>query len=215
MNPAAKPDTECACCPGNRDTDCCDCCYVRQNQICYSICLPISCVVWFALFMILGSANQFLLAGLIMMIAWPVTIALTIAACCCLCFCRMKREEQAPKPTVRNVQYVQQQAVAQPTAQYVQPMPQQYAPQRYQPVSHAVAVQPRSTSSSPSSTMHSRRRRRSRPAAAAVRGRRGDGGGGRPGGRQRHRDGAGVASSWDAAGLGSAARGAPGHKARP
>ena len=143
MNPAAKPDTECACCPGNRDTDCCDCCYVRQNQICYSICLPISCVVWFALFMILGSANQFLLAGLIMMIAWPVTIALTIAACCCLCFCRMKREEQAPKPTVRNVQYVQQQRpVAQPTAQYVQPMPQQYAPQRYQPVSHAVVVQP-------------------------------------------------------------------------
>ena len=42
MNPAAKPDTECACCPGNRDTDCCECCYVRQNQVCYSICLPVS-----------------------------------------------------------------------------------------------------------------------------------------------------------------------------
>ena len=50
MNPTAKPDTECACCPGNRDTDCCDCCYVRQNQICYSIALPISCVVWILIF---------------------------------------------------------------------------------------------------------------------------------------------------------------------
>ena len=110
MNPAAKPDTECACCPGNRDTDCCECCYVRQNQVCYSICLPVTCVVWFVLALVLSSAGEYLLSGLLIMIAWPVTIALTIAACCCLCFCRVKRDEQAPKPTVRNVQYVQQQA---------------------------------------------------------------------------------------------------------
>ena len=142
MNPAAKPDTECACCPGNRDTDCCECCYVRQNQVCYSICLPVTCVVWFVLALVLSSAGEYLLSGLLIMIAWPITIALTIAACCCLCFCRVKRDEQPPKPTVRNVQYVQQQAVAQPTVQYVQPMPQQYAPQRYQPVSHAVVLQP-------------------------------------------------------------------------
>jgi hypothetical protein len=218
MNPAAKPDTECACCPGNRDTDCCDCCYVRQNQICYSICLPISCVVWFALFMILGSANQFLLAGLIMMIAWPVTIALTIAACCCLCFCRMKREEQAPKPTVRNVQYVQQQRpVAQPTAQYVQPMPQQYAPQRYQPVSHAVVVQPQQYQQQPQQQYYAQPPPPPQPAPppppqyvaaeATV--------------LEAAPEGANViamepefASSWDAAGLVAALRAAPpGHKA--
>ena len=215
MNPTAKPDTECACCPGNRDTDCCDCCYVRQNQICYSICLPISCVVWFALFMILGSANQFLLAGLIMMIAWPVTIALTIAACCCLCFCRMKRDEQAPKPTIRNAQYVQQQAVAQPTVQYVQPMPQQYAPQRYQPVSHAVVVQPQQYQPQPPPPPIVRMPQPAPPppppqyvaAEATV--------------VEAAPEGASViamepefASSWDAAGLVAALRAAPpGHKA--
>ena len=80
---------------------------------------------------------------LIFYIAGPVTIVTSIAACCCLCFCRKRQDEQAPKPTVRNVQYVQQQRpVAQPTVHYVQPTPQQYAPQRYQPVSHAVVVQP-------------------------------------------------------------------------
>ena len=40
MNPSAKPDMECGCCPGGCD-ECCDCCFVRQNHIFFSICLPI------------------------------------------------------------------------------------------------------------------------------------------------------------------------------
>ena len=214
MNPAAKPDTECACCPGNRDTDCCECCYVRQNQVCYSICLPVTCVVWFVLALVLSSAGEYLLSGLIIMIAWPVTIALTIAACCCLCFCRVKRDEQPPKPTVRNVQYVQQQAVAQPTVQYVQPMPQQYAPQRYQPVSHAVVVQPQQYQPQPPPPPIVRMPQPAPPpppqyvaAEATV--------------LEAAPEGANViamepefASSWDAAGLVAALRAAPpGHKA--
>ena len=143
MNPSAKPDSECGCCPGNSQTDCCDCCYVRQNHVCFSICLPILCVVWIILFVVFAIVYFPVGMILIFYIAGPVTIVGSITACCCLCFCRMKRDEQTPKPTVRNVQYVQQQRpVAQPTVQYVQPMPQQYAPQRYQPVSHAVVVQP-------------------------------------------------------------------------
>jgi hypothetical protein len=217
MNPTAKPDTECACCPGNRDTDCCDCCYVRQNQICYSIALPISCVVWILIF---AFCNSGLIQVLIFIIAWPVTIALTIAACCCLCFCRVKRDEQPPKPTVRNVQYVQQQAVAQPTVQYVQPMPQQYAPQRYQPVSHAV-VQPQQYQQQPQQQYYAQPPPPPQPApppppqyvaaeATVV---------------EAAPEGASViamepageaqfASSWDAAGLVAALRAAPpGHKA--
>ena len=214
MNPTAKPDTECACCPGNRDTDCCDCCYVRQNQIFYSIALPVSCVVWFVLIFLIRDA---LVVGLIVLIAWPVTIALTIAACCCLCFCRVKRDEQAPKPTVRNVQYVQQQAVAQPTVQYVQPMPQQYAPQRYQPVSHAVVVQPQQYQQQPQQQYYAQPPPPPQPAPppppqyvaaeATV--------------LEAAPEGASViamepefASSWDAAGLVAALRAAPpGHKA--
>ena len=214
MNPAAKPDTECACCPGNRDTDCCECCYVRQNQICYSIALPVSCVVWFVLIFLIRDA---LVVGLIVLIAWPVTIALTIAACCCLCFCRVKRDEEAPKPTVRNVQYVQQQAVAQPTVQYVQPVPQQYAPQRYQPVSHAVVVQPQQYQQQPQQQYYAQPPPPPQPApppppqyvaaeATVV---------------EAAPEGASViamepefASSWDAAGLVAALRAAPpGHKA--
>ena len=221
MNPAAKPDTECACCPGNRDTDCCECCYVRQNQVCYSICLPVTCVVWFVLALVLSSAGEYLLSGLLIMIAWPITIALTIAACCCLCFCRVKRDEEAPKPTVRNVQYVQQQAVAQPTVQYVQPVPQQYAPQRYQPVSHAVVVQPQQYQQQPQQQYYAQPPPPPQPApppppqyvaaeATVV---------------EAAPEGASViamepageaqfASSWDAAGLVAALRAAPaGHKA--
>ena len=142
MNPSAKPDMECGCCPGGCD-ECCDCCFVRQNHIFFSICLPILCVVWIVLFVVFAAVYFPVGMILIFYIAGPVTIVTSITACCCLCFCQKRQDEQAPKPTVRSVQYVQQQRpVAQPTVQYVQPMPQQYAPQRYQPVSHAVVVQP-------------------------------------------------------------------------
>ena len=174
------------------------------------------CVVWIRLFIFLGSAVNFSVGAiLIYFIAGPVTIVTSITACCCLCFCRMKRDEQAPKPTVRNVQYVQQQRpVAQPTVQYVQPMPQQYAPQRYQPVSHAVVVQPQQYQQQPQPPPIVRMPQPAPPpppqyvaAEATV--------------VEAAPEGANViamepefASSWDAAGLVAALRAAPpGHKA--
>ena len=217
MNPSAKPDSECGCCPGNSQTDCCDCCYVRQNHICFSICLPILCVVWIVLFVIFIMASFYLGAVLILYIAGPVTIVTSITACCCLCFCQPRQDEQPPKPTVRNVQYVQQQAVAQPTVQYVQPMPQQYAPQRYQPVSHAVVVQPQQYQPQPQQQYYAQPPPPPQPApppppqyvaaeATVV---------------EAAPEGASViamepefVSSWDAAGLVAALRAAPpGHKA--
>ena len=118
MNPSAQPDMECGCCPGGCD-ECCDCCFVRQNHIFFSICLPILCVVWIILFVVFAIVYFPVGMILIFYIAGPVTIVTSIAACCCLCFCRKRQDEQAPKPTVRNVQYVQQQrpvATQQPLA---------------------------------------------------------------------------------------------------
>ena len=158
-------------------------------------------------------------SGLIFIIAWPVTIALTIAACCCLCFCRVKRDEQPPKPTVRNVQYVQQQRpVAQPTVQYVQPMPQQHARRSATSPCRTPSLCSRSSiSSSPSSSTMRPPPPPPQPApppppqyvaaeATVVEA--------APGGRQRHRDGAGARELVGRRRIGgSAARCAPGHKA--
>ena len=210
MNPSAKPDSECGCCPGNSQTDCCDCCYVRQNHVCFSICLPILCVVWIILFVVFAIVYFPVGMILIFYIAGPVTIALSITACCCLCFCQKRQDEQAPKPTVRNVQYVQQQRpVAQPTVQYVQPMPQQYAPQRYQPVSHAVVVQPKQYQQQPQQQYYAQPPPPPQYVAAEATV------------LEAAPEGANViamepefASSWDAAGLVAALRAAPpGHKA--
>ena len=218
MNPTAKPDMECGCCPGNRDTDCCDCCFVRQNHIFFSICLPILCVVWIVLFVVFAAVYFPVGMILIFYIAGPVTIVTSITACCCLCFCRMKQRRAGPKPTVRNVQYVQQQRpVAQPTVQYVQPMPRQYAPQRSPArVARRRRAAPAVPAAAPAAPPIVRMPQPA-PAAAPVRGRRGDGGGGRSGGRQRHRDGAGVGKAragGTPAGLVAALRAAPpGHKA--
>ena len=217
MNPSAKPDMECGCCPDGCD-ECCDCCFVRQNHIFFSICLPILCVVWIVLFVVFAAVYFPVGMILIFYIAGPVTIVTSIAACCCLCFCRKRQDEQAPKPTVRNVQYVQQQRpVAQPTVQYVQPMPQQYAPQRYQPVSHAVVVQPQQYQQQPQQQYYAQPPPPPQPAPppppqyvaaeATV--------------LEAAPEGASViamepefASSWDAAGLVAALRAAPpGHKA--
>ena len=218
MNPSAKPDSECGCCPGNSQTDCCDCCYVRQNHVCFSICLPILCVVWIILFVVFAIVYFPVGMILIFYIAGPVTIVTSITACCCLCFCQKRQDEQAPKPTVRNVQYVQQQRpVAQPTVHYVQPTPQQYAPQRYQPVSHAVVVQPKQYQQQPQQQYYAQPPPPPQPApppppqyvaaeATVV---------------EAAPEGASViamepefASSWDAAGLVAALRAAPpGHKA--
>ena len=217
MNPSAKPDMECGCCPDGCD-ECCDCCFVRQNHIFFSICLPILCVVWIVLFVVFAAVYFPVGMILIFYIAGPVTIVTSITACCCLCFCQKRQDEQAPKPTVRNVQYVQQQRpVAQPTAQYVQPMPQQYAPQRYQPVSHAVVVQPQQYQQQPQQQYYAQPPPPPQPApppppqyvaaeATVV---------------EAAPEGANViamepefASSWDAAGLVAALRAAPpGHKA--
>ena len=217
MNPSAKPDMECGCCPGGCD-ECCDCCFVRQNHIFFSICLPILCVVWIVLFVVFAAVYFPVGMILIFYIAGPVTIVTSITACCCLCFCQKRQDEQAPKPTVRNVQYVQQQRpVAQPTVQYVQPMPQQYAPQRYQPVSHAVVVQPQQYQQQPQQQYYAQPPPPPQPAPppppqyvaaeATV--------------LEAAPEGANViamepefASSWDAAGLVAALRAAPpGHKA--
>ena len=207
MNPSAKPDMECGCCPDGCD-ECCDCCFVRQNHIFFSICLPILCVVWIVLFVVFAVVYFPVGMILIFYIAGPVTIVTSITACCCLCFCQKRQDEQAPKPTVRNVQYVQQQRpVAQPTVQYVQPMPQQYAPQRYQPVSHAVVVQPQQYQQQPQQQYYAQPPPQYVAAEATV--------------VEAAPEGASViamepefASSWDAAGLVAALRAAPpGHKA--
>ena len=139
MNPAAKPDSECRCCPGNGQ-ECCDCCYVRQNHICFTVSGPICCVLWIFLFVVIVNIDA-ALGGMVAVFVWPTCIIFSIASCCCLCFCRQK-QAPPPPPTVSNAQYVQQQPVVQyvqqqpPAHQYVQPVPQ-----RYVPVSHAV-VQP-------------------------------------------------------------------------